>query len=140
MLMLKILLLNPIFLLPKFLELFFTPKNTPSKVKNSIMGLNHIFFGTPCRKIFSNNIHTCSCIWPSVELVEWKLLQDISNILINTIKLCFLYQEISHLISHDYIMHRKSDCWLLFISSKLYCLPTLFESFWTIKCSSQVSS
>ena len=33
---------------PKFLELFFTPKNTPSKVKNSKMGLNQIFFGTPC--------------------------------------------------------------------------------------------
>ena len=32
---------------PKFLELFFTLKNTPSKVKNSKMGLNHIFFGTP---------------------------------------------------------------------------------------------
>ena len=37
------------FLFPKFLELFFTPKNTPSKVKNSKMGLNQIFLGTPCR-------------------------------------------------------------------------------------------
>ena len=36
-----------IFLFPKFLELFFTPKNTPSKVKNSKMGLNQIFLGHP---------------------------------------------------------------------------------------------
>ena len=34
--LLKILLNNLIFFLfPKFLELFFTPKNTPPKVKNS---------------------------------------------------------------------------------------------------------
>ena len=32
---------------PKFLELFFTPKNTPSKVKNSKMGLNQIILGHP---------------------------------------------------------------------------------------------
>ena len=46
--LLKILLNNLIFFLfPKFLELFFTPKNTPSKVKNSKMGLNQIFLGHP---------------------------------------------------------------------------------------------
>ena len=37
-----------IFLFPKFLKLFFSPKNTLPKVKNSKMGLNCIFFGTPC--------------------------------------------------------------------------------------------
>ena len=36
------------FLFPKFLELFFTPRNTLPMVKNSKMSLNHIFFGTPC--------------------------------------------------------------------------------------------
>ena len=36
-----------IFFPPKFLKLFFTPKNTPPKVKNSKMGLNHIFLGHP---------------------------------------------------------------------------------------------
>lgn len=30
------------------MELFFTPKNKPSKVKNSKMGLHHTF-GTQCR-------------------------------------------------------------------------------------------
>ena len=51
--LLKILLSNLIFLLfPKFLELLFTHKNTPPKVKNSKMGLNHIFLGTPCRNMF----------------------------------------------------------------------------------------
>ena len=33
-----------IFLFPKFLELFITPKNTIPKVKNSKMSLNHTFF------------------------------------------------------------------------------------------------
>ena len=43
--LLKILLNNPIFFMfPKFLELFFTPKNTPPKVRNK-----GNFFGTPCR-------------------------------------------------------------------------------------------
>ena len=32
---------------PKFLELFFTPKNTLPKVKISKMGLNRIFLGHP---------------------------------------------------------------------------------------------
>ena len=50
----KILLNNPIFFfVPKVLRIrIFIPKNTPSEVKNSKMGLNHIFFGTPCRKSF----------------------------------------------------------------------------------------
>ena len=48
--LLKILLNNLIFFLfPKFLELFFTPKNTPPKVKNSKPFRITIFFGTPCR-------------------------------------------------------------------------------------------
>ena len=48
--LLKILLYNPIFFLfPKFLELFFTPKNTPSKSKNSKLDKSPIFLGTPCR-------------------------------------------------------------------------------------------
>ena len=38
--LLKILLNNLLFFHPKFLELFFTPKKTPPKVKNSQMGLN----------------------------------------------------------------------------------------------------
>ena len=37
-----------IFLLPKFLELFFTPKNTPPRLRNSKISLKIIFFGTPC--------------------------------------------------------------------------------------------
>ena len=42
--LLKILLKNLLFFLfPKFLELFFTPKNTPPKVWNSKMGLKGIF-------------------------------------------------------------------------------------------------
>ena len=46
--LLKILVYDPIFLLvPESLELFFTPKNTPLKVKNSKMGLNQIFLGHP---------------------------------------------------------------------------------------------
>ena len=41
------------FLFPKFLELFFTPKNTPPKVQNSKPFRITIFFGTPCRsKVF----------------------------------------------------------------------------------------
>ena len=47
--LLKILLNNPIFFLfPKFLELSFTPKNTPPKVRNSKLDKRSIFFGTPC--------------------------------------------------------------------------------------------
>ena len=38
-----------IFLFPKFLESFFTPKNTPPKVKNSKLDKRCIFLGTPCR-------------------------------------------------------------------------------------------
>ena len=49
--LLKILLNNLIFFLfPKFLELFFTPKKNPPKVKNSKMSLNHLVFGTPFSK------------------------------------------------------------------------------------------
>ena len=33
-----------------FLELFFTPKNTPPKFKKSKMGLNRIFLGHPVAK------------------------------------------------------------------------------------------
>ena len=33
-----------IFLFPKFLELFFTPKNTPPKLRNSKMSLKVVFF------------------------------------------------------------------------------------------------
>ena len=36
-----------IFLLPKFLELFFTPKNTPPKPKNSKLDKSPIFLGHP---------------------------------------------------------------------------------------------
>ena len=47
--LLKILLNNPIFFLfPKFLELFFTPKNTSPKPKKSKLDKSPIFFGTPC--------------------------------------------------------------------------------------------
>ena len=47
--LLKILLYNPIyFWFPKFLELFFTPKNTPPKSKKSKLDKIPIFFGTPC--------------------------------------------------------------------------------------------
>ena len=35
------------FLFPKFLELFFTPKNTPPKFWNSKLGLMDIFLGHP---------------------------------------------------------------------------------------------
>ena len=43
--LLKILLNNHIFFLfPKFLELFFTPKNTPHKPKNSKLDKIPIFF------------------------------------------------------------------------------------------------
>ena len=43
--LLKILLNKPIFFLfPKFLELFFTPKNTPHKPKNSKLDKIPIFF------------------------------------------------------------------------------------------------
>ena len=46
--LLKILLNNLIFFLfPEFLELFFTPKNTPPKVKNSKPENITIFFGRP---------------------------------------------------------------------------------------------
>ena len=49
--LLKILLNNLIFFLfPEFLELFFTPKNTPPKVKNSKPDNITIFFGTPCSR------------------------------------------------------------------------------------------
>ena len=37
------------FWFPKFLELFFTPKNTPLKVKNSKPDKSNILLGTPCR-------------------------------------------------------------------------------------------
>ena len=37
-----------IFFVPEFLYLFFTPKNTPPKVKNSNPDNITIFFGTPC--------------------------------------------------------------------------------------------
>ena len=53
--LLKILLNNLLFFLfPKFLELFFTPKNTPPKFWNSKLGLMDIFFGTPCILILSD--------------------------------------------------------------------------------------
>ena len=56
--LLKILLYNPIFFLfPKFLELFFTPKNTPSKSKNSKLDKIPIFFGTPCSSSDNENNH-----------------------------------------------------------------------------------
>ena len=42
-----------IFWFPKFLELFFTPKNTPPKVKNSKPDKSNILFGTPCRLYFA---------------------------------------------------------------------------------------
>ena len=46
--LLKILLYNPIFFLfPKFLELFFTPKNTPPKPKISKLDKIPIFLGHP---------------------------------------------------------------------------------------------
>ena len=38
-----------IFWFPKFLGLFFTPRNTPPKVKNSKPDKSTILFGTPCR-------------------------------------------------------------------------------------------
>ena len=38
-----------IFLVPEFLELIFTPNNTPPKVKNSKPDNITIFFGTSCR-------------------------------------------------------------------------------------------
>ena len=45
--LLKILLYNPLyFLFPKFLELFFTPKYTPPKVKNSKLDKRSIFWDT----------------------------------------------------------------------------------------------
>ena len=54
------------FLFPKFLELFFTPKNADLMVKNSKMGLNHIVFGTPC-----------SCVIPKLILsLVWALYND----------------------------------------------------------------
>ena len=37
-----------LFLVPKFLELFFTPENTPPKPKNSKLDKSPILFGTPC--------------------------------------------------------------------------------------------
>ena len=36
-----------IFLVPIILRIFFTPKNTPPKVKNSKKGQKKHFFGTP---------------------------------------------------------------------------------------------
>ena len=65
--LLKILLSNLIFFLfSKLLELFFTPKNTPPKVKNSKMGFNHIFFYTPCRSLtfffWIKNLFMCSSV------------------------------------------------------------------------------
>ena len=46
--LLRLLLNNPIFLLfPKFLEFFFTPKNTPPNVKNSKPNKRDIFLGHP---------------------------------------------------------------------------------------------
>ena len=56
MCLLNILLNNPLFLLfPKFLELSFTPKNTPPKPKKSKLDKIPIFFGTPCR--YHNRSH-----------------------------------------------------------------------------------
>ena len=61
-----------IFLFLKFLELFFTPKNTPPKVKKSKIGLNHIFLGTPCRYInFQTSIVQCK--W----FLKWTLSKQI---------------------------------------------------------------
>ena len=37
------------FFIPEFLELFFTPKNTPPKLKNSKLDKSPILFGTPNR-------------------------------------------------------------------------------------------
>ena len=42
---------------PKFLELFFTPKNTLPKVKNSKMGLNRIFLGHPVDTLKNTLLH-----------------------------------------------------------------------------------
>ena len=52
--LLKILLYNPIFFLfPKFLELFFTPKNTPPKSKNSKLDKIPIFLGHPVELLYT---------------------------------------------------------------------------------------
>ena len=40
---------------PKVLRTSFTPENIPSKVKNSKIGLNHIFWGHPV--VFYRNSH-----------------------------------------------------------------------------------
>ena len=49
------------FWFPKFLELFFTPKNTPTKAKNSKMGLNHIFLGHPVDLLYYLFCNLSSC-------------------------------------------------------------------------------
>ena len=72
--LLKILLYNPIFFLfPKFLELFFTPKNTPPEPKNSKLDKIPIFFGTPCRKNnFGTQICTSMKFLLSIVLYQWR--------------------------------------------------------------------
>ena len=43
---------------PKFLDLFFTPKNTPPKPKNSKLDKSPIFFGTPCTSEQAVSVHS----------------------------------------------------------------------------------
>ena len=45
-----------IFLFPKFLELFFTPKNTSPKVKNSKLGKRSISLGHPVHTNIMNRL------------------------------------------------------------------------------------
>ena len=81
--LLKILLNNPVFFLfPKFLESFFTPKNTPPKVKNSKLDKRCIFFGTPCR-LHANHVkvYCCGCggYWGN----KWVLWLSVLDIIVS---------------------------------------------------------
>ena len=116
-----------IFLFPKFLELFFTPKKTPPKVKNSKPDKRDIFFGQPVYLHHFSIFHQkCICIWSHCftfcpisfssyfpisesEVFILNFMQSSTHITI--ISGFNLFPAISHarLFSHSSIVHNNSS-------------------------------
>ena len=124
----QIVLNNPIFFVfPKILELFFTPKKTPPKVKNSKPDKRDIFFGQPVYLHHFSIFHQkCICIWSHCftfcpisfssyfpisesEVFILNFMQSSTHITI--ISGFNLFPAISHarLFSHSSIVHNNSS-------------------------------
>ena len=116
-----------LFLFQMFLELFFTPKKTPPKVKNSKPDKRDIFFGQPVYLHHFSIFHQkCICIWSHCftfcpisfssyfpisesEVFILNFMQSSTHITI--ISGFNLFPAISHarLFSHSSIVHNNSS-------------------------------